>query len=89
MWYLDSKPVDRIVLGLGGFTGTKLMNKKIIKNKAKLIVQGHNQEEGIDYDETFTLVARIDAIRKFIAFASYVEFKLYQMKVKSAFLNGY
>jgi len=52
-------------------------------------VQGYNQEEGIDYEETFKSVARIEAIRILIAFAAYMEFKLYQMDVKSSFLNGY
>ena len=60
----------------------------IIKNKARLVVQGYNQEEGIDYDETFAPMARIEAIRLLIAFASHMEFKLYQMDVKSTFLNG-
>ena len=60
----------------------------IIRNKARLIVQGYNQEKGIDYDETFAPVARIEAIRLLIAFASHMEFTLYQMDVKSAFLNG-
>jgi len=53
------------------------------------VVQGYNQEEGIDYEETFAPIARIEAIRILIAFTSYMEFKLYQMDVKSAFLNGY
>jgi len=61
----------------------------VTKNKAQLVVQGYNQEEGIDYEETFAPVARIEAIRILIAFAAQMEFKLYQMDVKSAFLNGY
>ena len=52
------------------------------------MVQGYNQE-GIDYEETFAPVARIEAIRILIAFAAHMEIKLYQMDVKSAFLNGY
>ena len=51
-------------------------------------MQGYNQEEGIDYDETFAPVARMEAIRILIAFAAFMGFKLYQMDVKSAFLNG-
>nr|GEV97416.1 hypothetical protein [Tanacetum cinerariifolium] len=58
------------------------------KNKARLVTQGYSQEEGIDYDETFTPVARIEAIRIFFAFATYVNFRVFQMDVKSAFLNG-
>ncbi|GJW08361.1 retrovirus-related pol polyprotein from transposon TNT 1-94 [Tanacetum coccineum] len=59
-----------------------------IKNKARLVAQGYSQEEGIDYDETFAPVARMEAIRIFLAFATYMNFKVYQMDVKSAFLNG-
>ncbi|GKB29704.1 retrovirus-related pol polyprotein from transposon TNT 1-94, partial [Tanacetum coccineum] len=59
-----------------------------IKNKARLVDQGYNQQEGIDYDETFAPVARLKAIRIFLAFATYMNFIVYQMDVKSAFLNG-
>ncbi|GJX32057.1 retrovirus-related pol polyprotein from transposon TNT 1-94 [Tanacetum coccineum] len=58
------------------------------KNKARLVAQGYSQEEGINYDETFAPVARMEAIRIFLAFATYMNFKVYQMDVKSAFLNG-
>ncbi|KAJ9555635.1 hypothetical protein OSB04_010249 [Centaurea solstitialis] len=57
-------------------------------NKARLVAQGYTQEEGIDYDDVFAPVARIEAIRLFLAFASYKGFKVYQMDVKSAFLYG-
>ncbi|GKB50315.1 putative ribonuclease H-like domain-containing protein, partial [Tanacetum coccineum] len=60
----------------------------VVKNKARLVAQGHRQEEGIDYDEVFAPVARIEAIRLFLAFASYKGFLVYQMDVKSAFLYG-
>ncbi|GKB28417.1 retrovirus-related pol polyprotein from transposon TNT 1-94 [Tanacetum coccineum] len=56
--------------------------------KARLVAQGYNQQEGIDYDETFALVARLEAIRFFLAFATYMNFIVYQMDVKSAVLNG-
>ncbi|GKA83858.1 retrovirus-related pol polyprotein from transposon TNT 1-94 [Tanacetum coccineum] len=65
-----------------GLTGT------IIKNKARLVAQGYRQEEGVDYDEVFAPVARIEAIRLFLAFASFMGFTVYQMDVKSAFLYG-
>ena len=61
----------------------------VTRNKARLIVQGYNQEGGINYEEIFAPVARIEALRILIAFAAYMEFKLYQMDVKNAFLNGY
>nr|GEU69111.1 hypothetical protein [Tanacetum cinerariifolium] len=76
-------------------TGTKwvLKNKKdkrgiVIRNKARLVAQGHTQEEGIDYKEVFAPVARIEAIRLFLAYASFMGFTIYQMDVKSAFLYG-
>ncbi|GJV24741.1 retrovirus-related pol polyprotein from transposon TNT 1-94 [Tanacetum coccineum] len=56
--------------------------------KVRLVAQGYNQQEGIDYDETFAQVARLKAIRIFLAFAAYMNFIVYQMDVKSAFLNG-
>nr|GEV47257.1 hypothetical protein [Tanacetum cinerariifolium] len=75
--------------------GTKwvLKNKKdergiVIRNKARLVAQGHTQEEWIDYDEVFAPVARIEAIRLFLAYASFMRFTVYQMDVKSAFLYG-
>nr|GFB71141.1 retrovirus-related Pol polyprotein from transposon TNT 1-94 [Tanacetum cinerariifolium] len=58
---------------------------KVIRNKARLVAQGHTREEGIDYDEVFAPVARIEAIRFFLAYASFMRFTVYQMDVKSAF----
>jgi hypothetical protein len=60
----------------------------VVKNKARLVAKGYNQQEGIDYEETFAPVARMEAIRIFLAYATYMNFKVYQMDVKSAFLNG-
>ncbi|GJX67582.1 putative ribonuclease H-like domain-containing protein [Tanacetum coccineum] len=60
----------------------------VVRNKARLVAQGHRQEEGIDYDEVFAPVARIEAIRLFLASCSFMGFIVYQMDVKSAFLYG-
>nr|GEX25265.1 hypothetical protein [Tanacetum cinerariifolium]GEX62341.1 hypothetical protein [Tanacetum cinerariifolium] len=60
----------------------------VVRNKARLVAQGHTQEEGIDYEEVFALVARIEAIRLFLAYASFMGFMVYQMDVESAFLYG-
>nr|GEW53834.1 putative reverse transcriptase, RNA-dependent DNA polymerase [Tanacetum cinerariifolium] len=75
--------------------GTKwvLKNKKdergiVIRNKARLVAQGYTQEERIDYEEVFAPVARIEAIRLFLAYALFIGFIVYQMDVKSAFLYG-
>ncbi|GJS91547.1 putative ribonuclease H-like domain-containing protein [Tanacetum coccineum] len=63
----------------------------VVKNKARLVAQGYTQEEGIDYDEVFAPIARIEAIRLFLAYASFMGFIVYQMDVKSSFLyeNGF
>ncbi|GJZ76078.1 putative ribonuclease H-like domain-containing protein, partial [Tanacetum coccineum] len=60
----------------------------VIKNKSRLVAQGYTQEEGIDYDKVFALVARIEAIRLFLACVSFKDFMMYQMDVKSAFIYG-
>nr|GEX05446.1 hypothetical protein [Tanacetum cinerariifolium] len=60
----------------------------VCRNKARLVAQGHRQEEGIDYTDVFAPVARLEAIRLFLAFTSFIRFKVYQMDVKSAFLYG-
>nr|GEV23989.1 copia protein [Tanacetum cinerariifolium] len=60
----------------------------VIRNKARLVAQGHTQEEGIDYDEVFAPIARIEAIRLFLTYASFKDFVVYQMDVKSAFIYG-
>jgi len=54
-----------------------------------LVAKGYRQQEGIDYDETFAPVARIQAIRMFLAYAAYKDFTVYQMDVKTAFLYGH
>jgi hypothetical protein len=59
-----------------------------VRNKSRLVAQGFNQKEGIDYEETFALVARLEAIRILLAFSVAKGFKLHQMDLKSAFLNG-
>ncbi|GJZ62074.1 retrovirus-related pol polyprotein from transposon TNT 1-94 [Tanacetum coccineum] len=81
------------LLQLQVITGLSVRNKRdergvVVRNKARLVAQGYTQEEGIDYDEVFAPVARIEAIRLFLAFASFMGFIVYQMDVKSAFLYG-
>ncbi|GJZ37931.1 putative ribonuclease H-like domain-containing protein [Tanacetum coccineum] len=89
VWILVDLPKGHRAIG----TKWVYRNKKdergiVIRNKARLVAQGHTQEEGIDYDEVFAPVARIEAIRMFLAYASYMGFMVYQMDVKSAFLYG-
>ncbi|GJW33012.1 retrovirus-related pol polyprotein from transposon TNT 1-94 [Tanacetum coccineum] len=89
VWTLVDLPNGKRAIG----TKWVYKNKKdkrviMIKNKARLVTQGYTQEEGIDYDEVFASVARIEAIRLFLAYASFKDFVVYQMDVKSAFLYG-
>ncbi|GKA46762.1 putative ribonuclease H-like domain-containing protein, partial [Tanacetum coccineum] len=89
VWILVDLPYGKKAIG----TKWVHRNKKdergvVVRNKARLVAQGHIQEEGIYYDEVFAPVARLEAIRIFLAFASYMGFIVYQMDVKSAFLYG-
>ena len=61
---------------------------KVTKTKARLVCKGYAQAEGVDFEETFSLVARLEAIMMFLAFACFKGFKVYQIDVKSTFLNG-
>ncbi|GKB95049.1 retrovirus-related pol polyprotein from transposon TNT 1-94 [Tanacetum coccineum] len=65
------------------------LNQFIANDVWELVAQGYNQQEGIDYDETYALVARLESIRILLAYACALDFKLFQMDVKSAFLNGF
>ncbi|GJV22714.1 putative ribonuclease H-like domain-containing protein [Tanacetum coccineum] len=89
VWVLVDLPYGKKVIGTKWVFRNKRDERSIVvKNKARLVAQGFRQEEGIDYDEVFAPVARIEAIRLFLAFASYMGFTVYQMDVKSAFLYG-
>ncbi|GJU27694.1 putative ribonuclease H-like domain-containing protein, partial [Tanacetum coccineum] len=82
-------PRDKWAIGTKWVFRNKKDEKGIVaKNKARLVAQGHTQEAGIDYDEVFAPVARIEAIRLFLAYASFKDFVVFQMDVKSAFLYG-
>ncbi|GJW23173.1 putative ribonuclease H-like domain-containing protein [Tanacetum coccineum] len=89
VWVLVDLPYGKKVIGTKWVFRNKRDERSIVvKNKARLVAQGFRQEEGIDYDEVFAPVARIEAIRLFLAFASYMGLTIYQMDVKSAFLYG-
>jgi hypothetical protein len=64
-------------------------NGEVVRNKSRLVAQGFSQKEGIDYEETFAPIARLEAIRILLAFSMAKGFRLYQIYVKSAFLNGF
>ena len=63
-------------------------NGDVIRNKARLFCKVYAQQEGIDFEETFSPIARLEAIRMFLDFSSFQQIKVYQMDVKYAFLNG-
>ncbi|KAM6587476.1 hypothetical protein CsatA_010081 [Cannabis sativa] len=90
VWELVPRPSHQSVIGTKWVYRNKVdEHGVIVRNKARLVAQGYNQEEGIDYEETFAPVARLESIRMLLAFACHKNFILYQMDVKIAFLNGY
>ena len=90
VWELVPRPSNQSVIGTRWVFRNKMdENSIMVRNKARLVAQGFNQEEGINYKETFAPVARLEAIRMLLAFACFKDFILYQMDVKSSFLNGF
>ncbi|GKB05863.1 retrovirus-related pol polyprotein from transposon TNT 1-94 [Tanacetum coccineum] len=90
VWELVPNPMDMTIIGTKWVFRNKLDENGVVsRNKARLVAQGYNQQEGIDYDETYAPVARLESIRILLAYACALDFKLFQMDVKSAFLNGF
>ncbi|GJU57075.1 retrovirus-related pol polyprotein from transposon TNT 1-94 [Tanacetum coccineum] len=90
VWELVPNPMNMTIIGTKWVYRNKLDENGIVtRNKARLVAQGYNQQEGIDYDETYAPVARLESIRILLAYACALDFKLFQMDVKSAFLNGF
>ncbi|CAM9000227.1 unnamed protein product [Rhodiola kirilowii] len=88
VWRLVPMPEDKNVIGTKWVFRNKLDDKGVVvRNEAHLVVKGYNQQEAIDYNETFAPVARLEAIRLLIAYSTYHGFTLQQMDVKMAFLN--
>jgi hypothetical protein len=89
VWTLVDPPRDVNVIGTKWvFKNKQGEDGEVVRNKTHLIAKGYNQVERLDFGETFASVAHLEAIRILLAFAACKEFKLYQMDVKSAFLNG-
>ena len=90
VWTLVPRLKQMNVIGTKWVFKNKLDEQGVIvRNKARLVAKGYNQEEGIDFGETYAPVARLEAVRLLLAYACMNNFKLHQMDVKSAFLNGY
>ncbi|KAI3718276.1 hypothetical protein L6452_19140 [Arctium lappa] len=89
VWRLVPKPKDKTIIGTKWvFKIKKDEDGTVIQNKARLVAKGYRQEEGIDYDETYALVARLEAIRMFLAYTAHKNFTVFQMDVKTTFLTG-
>ncbi|KAJ9565352.1 hypothetical protein OSB04_001318 [Centaurea solstitialis] len=89
VWILVPRPKNKTIIDLKWiFKNKKDEDGIVTRNKARLVAKGFKQQAGIDYDETFAPVARIEAIRIFLAYVAHKNFTVYQMDVKTAFLNG-
>ena len=89
VWELIPPPECAMIIALKWIFKVKLdEHGDVLKNKARLVAKGYRQEEGIDFEESFAPVARIEAIRIFLANAASKNMLVYQMDVKTAFLNG-
>ncbi|GJR26089.1 retrovirus-related pol polyprotein from transposon TNT 1-94 [Tanacetum coccineum] len=89
VWELVDKPFGKNVIKLKWlWKNKKDEDQTIIRNKARLVVKGYAQEEGIDFEESFAPVARLEAVRIFVAYAAHRSFPIYQMDIKTKFLNG-
>nr|GFA60623.1 hypothetical protein [Tanacetum cinerariifolium] len=89
VWELVDKPFGISIIKLKWlWKNKKDEDQTVIRNKARLVAKGYAQEEGIDFEESFAPVARLEAVRIFISYAAYKSFPIYQMDVKMAFLNG-
>nr|GEV31290.1 retrotransposon protein, putative, unclassified [Tanacetum cinerariifolium] len=89
VWELVDKPFGKPIIRLKWlWKNKKDEDQTVIRNKARLVSQGYALEEGIDFKESFALVVRLEAVRIIIAYATHKSFPIYQMDVKTAFLNG-
>ncbi|GJU76753.1 retrovirus-related pol polyprotein from transposon TNT 1-94 [Tanacetum coccineum] len=89
VWELVDKPFGKMIIKLKWlWKNKKDEDQTVIRNKARLVAKGYAQEEGIDFEESFAPVARLEAVRIFVAHAAHKSFPIYQMDVKMAFLNG-
>jgi hypothetical protein len=88
VWHLVPRPNQNVVSTKWVFRNKQDEHGVVTRNKARLVAKGYSQVEGLDFDETYAPVARLESISILLAYATYHGFKLYQMDVKSAFLNG-
>nr|GEV21617.1 retrovirus-related Pol polyprotein from transposon TNT 1-94 [Tanacetum cinerariifolium] len=89
VWELVERPIGKNIITIKQIWKNKTNAKNtVIQNKSRLVAKGYAQEEGINFEEPFALVARLEGVKMFIAYAAHKNFTIYQMDVKTAFLNG-
>ena len=85
---LVPRPKNKNVIGTKWVLRKKINEQgEVVRNKTRLVCKGYSQQEGIDYEETYAPIARMEAVRMFLTYATNKNFKVYQMDVKSPFLN--
>ena len=90
VWVLEAPPKNKNIIGIKWvFRNKQDEHGVVVRNKARLVAKGVSQVEGLDFGETFAPVAKLEAIRILLAYSSHHNIKLYQIDVKSAFLNGF
>jgi hypothetical protein len=88
VWHLVPRPNQNVIGTKWVFRNKQDEHGVVTRNKAQLVAKGYSQVKGLDFGETYAPVARLESIRILLAYATYHDFKLYQMDVKSSFLNG-
>jgi hypothetical protein len=88
VWVIEPPPKNKNIIGTWVFCNKEDEHGLVVRNKVRLVAKGYSQVEGLDFGEIFAPVVRLEAIRLLLAYSSLNDIKLYQMDVKSAFLNG-
>jgi hypothetical protein len=88
VWSLVERPKQNLVRTKWVFRNKQDEHGVVTRNKARLVAKGYSQVKGLDFNGTFALIARLESIHILLVYATHYDFKLYQMDVKSVFLNG-
>jgi hypothetical protein len=88
VWSLIERPKQNLIGTKWVFCNKQNEHGVVTRNKARLMVKGYSHVKGLDFNETFALIARLESIRILLAYATHHDFKVYQMDVKSVILNG-
>jgi hypothetical protein len=88
VWYLVERPKQNVIGTKWVFRNKQDEHEVVTRDKARLVAKGYSQVECLDFNETFALIARLESIHILLDYATHHDFKLYQIDIKSAFLNG-